>query len=332
MMPCLSRRQLLQSSLALAGVSLLAGCGVPPWAQQARGLPRVGFLKQPPLLDYMDAFRDGMREHGYVEGETFLLDYRYVEQASQLPDVAAELVQIPVDLLVCPNAAAVEAARQATSTIPIIFVTAANPITMGYAESLSRPGANLTGPSQLAPGVTGKRLQLLREMDPRIARVGVFLSPENQTSLGQWRDTQEAAQQLGLQLLPLEVRQAVDFESAFGVVRSSGVDALFMPIAQQIMPHLPIIAQFAAAQRLPAMAFQREFPDAGGLMSFGASIPVLYRRAAYYVDKILKGAKPAEIPVEQPTRFDFIINLKAAQAQGLAIPPAVLQQATENMQ
>jgi putative tryptophan/tyrosine transport system substrate-binding protein len=327
-----SRRAFVQGSLALAGIGLFSGCTVPPWTQRTRALPRVGFLKQPPLLDYMDAFREGMREHGYVEGENFIFDYRYVEQVSQLPDAASELVQLPVDVLVCPNVAAVDAARLVTSTIPIVFVTAANPITMGYAESLSRPGKHLTGPSQLAPGVTGKRLQLLREIDPRIARVGVFLSPENQTSVGQWQDTQEAAEVLGLQLLPLEVRQPVDFESAFGMALSGGADALFLPIAQLLMPQLPLIAQFAAAHRIPAMAFQREFPDAGGLMSYGASIPALYRRAAYYVDKILKGAKPAEIPVEQPTTFAFIINLKTAQALGLTIPPHVLLQATEVLQ
>ena len=327
-----TRRQFVQGSLAFAGVGLFSVCAVLPWTQRTRALPRVGFLKQPPLLDYMDAFLAGMREQGYVEGETFLLDYRYVEQAGQLPDVASELAQIPVDVLVCPNPAAVDAASQVTSTIPIIFVTVANPITMGYAESLRRPGANMTGTSQLAPGVTGKRLQLLREVEPRIARVGVFLTPENQTSAGQWQDTQEAAQVLGLELLPLEVRQPADFASAFGMALSGGADALFMPIAQILMPQMPLIAEFAAAHRIPSMAFQREFPDAGGLMSHGASIPVLYRRAAYYVDKILKGAKPAEIPVEQPTTFDFIINLKTAQTIGLTIPPHVLLQATEVIQ
>jgi putative ABC transport system substrate-binding protein len=270
-----------------------------------------------------------MRELGYVEGQNFAFDYRYVEQAGQLPEVAAELVQIPVDVLVCPNVAAVDAARRISSTIPIIFVTAANPVTMGYAESLNRPGANMTGPSQISPGVTGKRLQLLRELDARIARVGVFWSPENLTSASQWRDTHEAAQVLGLDLLPLEVRQPEDFETAFGSALSGGADALFLPISQLLMPEMGRIARFAATHRLPAMAFQREFPDAGGLMSYGASIHVLYRRAAYYVDKVLKGAKPADLPVEQPTQFDLILNHKAADDIGLSFPPSVLAQATE---
>jgi putative tryptophan/tyrosine transport system substrate-binding protein len=328
----LDRRGFLQRSAAFAGVGLFSACAVPPWTPRTRALPRVGFLKQPPLLNYMDAFRDGMRQHGYVEGESFILDFRYVEQANDLPEAAAELVRLPVDVLVCPNAAAVDAAWQATSTIPIIFVTAANPLTMGYAESLSRPGANMTGPSQLAPGITGKRLQMLREIDPRIARVGVFWSPENQTSAGQWQDTQEAAQVLGLQLLSLETREASDFDGAFARAVSGGADALFMPIAQAIMVQLPLIAKFAVSRRLPSMAFQREYPDAGGLMSYGASIPALYWRAAYYVDRILKGAKPADLPVEQPTTFDLIVNLTIAQAIGVTIPPSLLQQATELIQ
>jgi putative ABC transport system substrate-binding protein len=289
----------------------------------------VGFLKQPPVLDYMDAFRDGMREHGYVEGENFILDYRYVEQAAQLPDVAAELTRTPVDVLVCPNVAAVEAARRATSTIPIVFVTAANPVATGYVESLARPGGNLTGPSQLAPGLTGKRLELLREIDPRIGRVGVFWDPGQRNSVLQWQETREAAAALGLELLSLEAREPGEFAAAFALALGGGADALFMPIAQAVMVQLPLIADFALAHRLPSMAFQREFPDAGGLMSYGASIPALYRRAAYYVDRILKGANPAELPVEQSSAFDLIVNVGTASTLGLTIPPSVLQQATE---
>jgi len=328
------RRHFLQGSLAVAGLGVLSGCGlgVPTWAGPGRRLPRVGFLKQPPLLDYMDAFRAGMREHGYVEGENFIFDYRYVDQPSQIPDSVAELVQIPVDVLVCPNFVAVDAAKRLTSTIPIVFVTAANPVASGYVQSLARPGGNLTGPSQLVTGLTGKRLQILREIDPRIARVGMFWNPENQSAVSQWQETQAAADVLGLQLLSLEAREPGDFAAAFALALKGGADALFLPITQVIMVQLPLIAQFALAHRLPAMAFQREFPDAGGLLSYGASIPVLYRRAAYYVDKLLQGANPATLPVEQPTVYDLIVNLTTAQALGLSIPKAVLQQATELIQ
>jgi putative tryptophan/tyrosine transport system substrate-binding protein len=226
----------------------------------------------------------------------------------------------------------VEAASRATSTIPIVFVTAANPVASGYVESLARPGGNLTGPSQLAPGLTGKRLEILREIDPRIARVGVFWDPGNRNSAGQWQETRGAAAALGVQLLSLEAREPGDFAAAFALALGGGADALFLPIAQAIMVQLPLIAEFALAHRLPSMAFQREFPDAGGLTSYGASIPALYRRAAYYVDRILKGASPAELPVEQPTAFDLIVNLRSAAALGLVIPPSVLQQATEVIQ
>jgi putative ABC transport system substrate-binding protein len=324
----------LRGGLAVAAGGLLSGCGVgmPPWVPAVRPLPRVGFLKQPPLLNYVAAFRDGMREHGYTEGENFIFEYRYVEQAGQLPEVAAELARIPVDVLVCPNVAALDAARRTTDTIPIVFVTAANPVATGYVESLARPGGNLTGPSQLAPGLTGKRLQLLHEIDPRIARVGVFWNPDQLSSVLQWQETGEAADALGLQLLSLEAREPGDFQAVFATALSGGADALFMPIAQAIMVQLPLIARFATEHRLPSMAFQREYPDAGGLTSYGASIPALYRRAAYYVDRILKGANPAELPVEQPTAFDLIVNLQAARAIGLTIPPSVLEQAAEVIQ
>jgi putative ABC transport system substrate-binding protein len=325
------RRDLLRGGLALAGLATLSGCGggVPSWLPSTRRLPRVGFVKQPPLLNYLDAFRDGMREHGYVEGASFLFDYRYVQQASQVPDAVAELTRIPVDVLVCPNVAAVDAARKATSTIPIVFVTTANPVANGYVESLARPGGNLTGPSQLTPGLTGKRLEIIREIDPGIRHVGVFWDPGQRSSVLQWEETQSAAAALGIEPLSLEAREPGDFAGAFERALSGGADALFMPIAQAVMVQLPQIAKFALDHRLPSMAFQREFPDVGGLMSYGASIAALYYRAAYYVDRILKGANPAELPVEQSTTFDLIVNLKTAQALGLSMPSSVLQQTTE---
>jgi putative tryptophan/tyrosine transport system substrate-binding protein len=327
----LSRRQFVQGAGAV-GLGLLAGCGRWPFsAPPAKRPARVGFLKQPPIENVED-FRQGMRDLGYVEGSDFTLELRYVEREAQLSAGVAELLSIPVDLIVAPNVAAIEAARQASSAIPIVMVTSANPIGAGFVASLNRPGGNITGPSQLAPGVTGKRLQLLGEMAPGIERVGVLWNPSNAGSVGQWEDTQAAAQVLGLQLLSLEVREPADFEAAFALALSGGADALFLPITQVVMDKLPQIGQFAAVHRLPSMAFQREFPLAGGLMSYGASIPALYRRAAYYVDRILKGAKPADLPVEQPTTFDLVINLKTAQALRLTIPQHVLLQAAEVIQ
>ena len=328
-----SRRQFLQGALALAGLGLSAGCGWPPLlAQQASRLPRVGMLKQPPLRDYVDAFRDGMREHGYVEGQNFIFDYRYVEEANQLLEVAAELARIPVDVVVCPNAEAVDAARQASSTIPIVMINISHPIAAGYVESLARPGGNVTGTSQLAEGVTGKRLQILQDTAPGVGRVGVFWVPDSALSTAQWNETQAAALQLGLEVLSLEVRRPADFPAAFDLAVRSGVDALFMPIHQLVMQQLQQIAQFTAQHKLPSMAFQREYVEVGGLMSYGASVTGLYRRAAYYVDRILKGARPAELPVEEPRTWDFEINLKTARALGLTIPQSVLLQATEVIQ
>lgn len=323
-----SRRHFLQGSLALAGVGLIAGCGVMPGSQQPKRVPRVGFLKQPPL-DNVEDFRTGMRELGYVEGRDFQLDLHYVERVDELPARAADLVSLPVDVIVAPNTAAVEAARKATTTIPIIMVNVAYPVASGLITSLNRPGGNITGTTQLAPGVSGKRLQILREIAPGIARIGVLWDPNNLGSAEQWQETQEAAQTLGLKLLSLEIREPAEFEAALALATSGGADALFLPIAQVVMGQFLKIAQFAAAHRLPSMAFQREFPMVGGLMSYGASVPDLYRRAAYYVDKILNGSKAADLPVEQPTQYDFVVNLNTAEAMGLAVPESIVAQATE---
>jgi putative tryptophan/tyrosine transport system substrate-binding protein len=327
---CFSRRRFVQGA-GVAGLGLLSGCALPFPGGRAPQLARVGMLKQPPI-DNVEDFRQGMREFGYVEGRDFQFELRYVEREAELPAAAAELVSLPVDVIVSPNVAALDAARAASATLPIVMVTSANPMGAGLVTSLNRPGGNITGPSQLAPGVTGKRLQLLQELAPGIARVGVLWNPSNLGSVGQWEDTQEAAQTLRLQLLSLEVREPGDFEAAFALALSAGAEALFLPITQVVMVKLAQIAQFAAAHRLPSMAFQREFVLVGGLMTYGANIPALYRRAAYYVDRLLKGAKPTDLPVEQPTTFDVVINLRTAQALGLTIPPHVLLQATEVIQ
>jgi ABC-type uncharacterized transport system substrate-binding protein len=317
--------------LGLGGISLAAGCGVLPMpaGPKPKRIFRVGFLKQPPLLNYMDAFSDGMRELGWEEDRDYILDYIYVEDVNNLPAAVDQLLKVPVDILVCPNAGAVDVARKASSIVPIVFVTAANPLASGYVETLARPGGNLTGPSQLAPGVTSKRLEILNEISPGIRRFGVIWNPGNATSADQWQETQETAATLGQQTLSLEVREPGDFAAAFALAEASKVDALFMPITQIVMVQMPLIAQFALAHRLPAMAFQREFPDAGGLISYGASISALYRRAAYYVDRILKGASPATLPVEQPTVFDLILNQRTARALGLTIPQSVMALVSE---
>ncbi|HEX3244016.1 MAG TPA: ABC transporter substrate-binding protein, partial [Chloroflexota bacterium] len=269
-----TRRQFLQGSLGVAGLGLVAGCGIGPLGGKAKPqrIFRVGFVKQPPLLDYMDAFSDGMRELGYEEDKNYILDYIYVEDPARLSAAVDQLLKVPVDILVCPNSAAIDAAKKATSTVPIVFVTAANPVATGYVESLAQPGGNLTGPSQLTPGLTSKRLQILNEISPGIRRIGVLWNPSNPSSVDQWQETRETIGSLEEEAISLEVREPQDFAGAFARAQSGGVDALFMPITQVVMVQMSLIAQFALAQYLPAMAFQREFPDAGGLISYGASI------------------------------------------------------------
>ena len=223
-MPSRSRRQFLQGIVGLAGLGLVAGCGIGPLSGKPRPkrIFRIGFIKQPPLLDYMDAFSDGMRELGYEEDTNYILDYIYVEDPARLPAAVDQLLKVPVDILVCPNTSAVDVARKATSTIPIVFATAANPLASGYVESLARPGGNLTGPSQLAPGVTSKRLQILNEISPGIHRVGVLWNPAIPSSADQWQETRETVASLGQEVLSLEVREGNDFGNAFALAESSG--------------------------------------------------------------------------------------------------------------
>jgi putative ABC transport system substrate-binding protein len=258
-----------------------------------------------------------------------------VEQQSQLPETVEELLSIPVDLFVCPNSSAVDAVMKLDSTTPIVFATFSHPVLNGggvYVNSLSRPGGRITGPSQLAPGMTGKRLQLLTEIAPGISHVGAFYQPDNKASENQLEETKEAAQVLGLRVKELVAGRPSDLPEAFAEAVNVGVDALFLHIFQVVMVEAPRIARFAIDQRLPALSFQREYPHGGGLASYGASIPALYRRSAYYVDRILRGADPATLPIEQPTEWDFILNESAAQAIGLTFPPSIRLQATEIIQ
>ena len=337
-----SRREFLRWAPRLAGPALclaaLAACTWTPPASPPRPapltpkrLPRVGMLKQPPM-DNVEDFRRGMRELGYAEGRDFQFDLRYVEQPEELAAQTAELVRAPVDIIVAPNTAALRAAQRATATIPVVMVTIVDPVAGGFVASLDHPGGNITGPSQQVPGLTGKRLQLLQEVVPRVRRVAVFWVPSEAQSEAQWHETGAAAERLGLDAVSLEVQTPDEFAGAFARAAERGAEAIFIPVHQLVMPQLPRIAQVAVDRRWPSMAFQREYTEAGGLMAYGSDVPALYRQAAAYVDKILKGAKPADLPVEQPTTFDFIVNLKTAKALGLAVPESVLSQATEVIQ
>ncbi|MBI4610949.1 MAG: ABC transporter substrate-binding protein [Candidatus Rokubacteria bacterium] len=319
--------------LALAIVALSLGLLVGPpsaAAQQPRKVARIGFLCQlfkpgPALV----ALRQGLRDLGYVDGQNVVLDTRFAEEKlDRLPSLAAELVRAKVDVLVPMGAAAARAAKQATTVIPIVLAGAADPVGTGLVASLARPGGNITGISSLTVELASKRLELLKQVVPGVTRVGVFWDPEEPEEVAEWKETQLAARTLGLQLQSLEVPGFTDMEKVLTALDSSRVDALInLGWIGPSFPRGKRIVVFAARQRLPAMYGRSVFVQAGGLLSYGPIYEELFRRAATHVHKILNGARPGDLPVEQPTKFELVVNLKAAKALGLAIPPSVLARA-----
>jgi putative tryptophan/tyrosine transport system substrate-binding protein len=298
-------------------------------AQQSIKIPRIGFLVVPSrsfFADRMESFRQELHSLGYVEGKNILIEYRYAEgKLDRLPELAKELVGVKVDLIVTTSTQSVLAAKNATRTIPIVFAAVQDPVASGIVNSLARPGGNARGSSILGPDLGGKRLELLKEVVPKITQVA-FLSGLIATPVTV-KETQAAAQALGLQFQSLEVGDSKDFDRAFEAITKNPAQALLTNPGAIINSHQARIIQFAAKNRLPAMYAGPEFVDAGGLMSYAPSYTDLFRRATVYVDKILKGVKPAELPVEQPTKFEFVVNLKAAKQIGLTIPPNVLARA-----
>jgi putative ABC transport system substrate-binding protein len=299
--------RLLSLALALLVAPHAAG------AQQPKKVPRIGVLWtfSPTIASpFAEAFRQGLRGLGYVEGQNIALEQRWAEgRFDRLPSLAAELVRLNVDVIVTASTPAVQAAQQATRTIPIVMTLVSDPVASGLAASLARPGGNVTGLSLMQPEVTGKRLQLLKEVVPKVSRVAVLWNPSTSSLLPLLRETQAAARTLGVQLQVVEVRGPTELDSAFSAMTRDRARALVVlpdPIYQDRRGQ---IAALAAKSRLPAIFAWKEAVDAGGLMSYGASLPDIFRRAAVYVDKILKGAKPADLPVEQPTRFELVINL-----------------------
>ena len=319
------------------GLLLALALLVAPLAVEAqpRGQrPRVGVLGgTAPAVnpEALDAFRQGLQELGWREGQNCLLEYRWAEgRFERLPALAAELVQLPVDVLVVlAGDPGVRAAQSATRTIPIVMAVSADPVGTGYISSLARPGGNITGVSGLAPEVGGKRLELLKALLPQASQVAVLWNPAYPGKVLEWRATQVAADALGVTLHSVEVQRANEFGRAFATMTQAHPDALITLAEPLTIAHRREIADFARSHRLPMISQLREFAAAGGLLTYGASLPALFRRAAAYVDRILKGAKPADLPVEQPTTFELVINLKTAQALGLTIPPTLLFQADE---
>jgi putative ABC transport system substrate-binding protein len=299
-------------------------------------VPRIGFLSVLSLTDNphdLEAFQQGLRELGYVEGQNIAIEYRFAEgRPERLPALAAELVRLKVDVIVTAAPAAPEAAQRATNTIPIVFAVVGDPVAVGLVASVARPGGNITGLSSMAPEVVGKQLELLKEVAPKISRMAVLQNPSNQAHPPTLRQAEGAARTLGVQLHIVQAGTPAEIEAAFATMSSQRAGGVLVLRDSFFLAQRAQIAALAAKDRLPSVYGLKEQAEAGGLMAYGASTPPMYRRAATYVDKILKGAKPADLPVEQPTKFELVINLKTAKALGLTIPQSLLQRADEVIQ
>ena len=312
-------------------VVILLAVGVIAASQQPTKVPRIGFLgatSASAISARLDAFRQGLRELGYVEGKNILIEYRYAEaKLDRLPALAAEFVRLKVDVMVLAGPASIRPAKEATSTIPIVMANDADPVGSGVVASLALPGGNITGLSNLAPEMGGKRLELLKEIVPRLARVAVLGTSTTTGTAQVLKEMELAAGAFRVQLQYLDVPGPKEIETAFREARKGRADAVLVLQGGVFNLQRKQIAALAVKSRLPAIYHAPEYVEDGGLMSYGVSVTDLYRRAATYVDKILKGAKPADLPVEQPTKFEFIINLQAAKQIGLTIPPNVLVRA-----
>jgi putative tryptophan/tyrosine transport system substrate-binding protein len=328
-----SRRRLVQGTGAL-GLGLLAGCGMLPGQAAPPTAPhRIGYLSGNIPNLTQDAFRDGLADYGLVDGQQVLVDYRIaLGDADRLAADAAALVQTPVEIIVASGERAARAARDRTASIPIVIIITADPVQAGLITSLARPGGNVTGYAGLGRDLVGKRLELLRDTIPDVSRLAILFNGSNPAASANYAATAAAAQALGWTVQALDARAVGELESAFAAARRENADALFVLDDPVIGTPPQRTVDLAAEYRLPAMYQSGFFRPSGGLMSYSPSLRTGHRRAAYFVDRILKGAKPADLPVEQPREFEFVINLKTAQALGLTIPPHVLLQATEIVQ
>jgi putative tryptophan/tyrosine transport system substrate-binding protein len=323
--------------IAVLAGGLLAAPRVPE-AQQAVKVARIGYLAANLAANphLQEAFRQGLRDLGYVEGRNVVIEYRFAEgKFERFPALAAELVALKVDVIVAPGTPAALAAKQATRTLPIVFPVAVDPVQSGLVASLARPGGNVTGLSALIPELVGKCLEQLTQAVPGVSRVAVLWQPggiDERTEQDQLKGAEVAARALGVRLQFVEARGPADLDRAFSDMTRARAGALTVLTSVMFVNERRRLVDLAAKNRLPAVYAQREFVDAGGLMAYGPNLADLFRRAATYVDKILKGAKPGDLPVEQPTKFELAINLKTAKALGLTMPPSLLQRADEVIQ
>jgi putative ABC transport system substrate-binding protein len=313
------RRFMLASPIAVLAAPLAA------WAQQVGKPPRIGLIAEASASSaYLNGFRQGLRELGYRDGENIVVEYRYTHGLTdQVRALAAELIRLDVDILVVGGTVSAQSAKAVTATVPIVFALAGDPVGSGLVASLARPGGNATGLSNLAGELVGKQLEILKAAVPRISRIGVLYNPGSSSNRVGLDGARATARILGVEVQALELQRPNDLPSVFFTLTTWRVDALLALGDPVIGSQLSDISKLAARNRVPTMYVRREFPEAGGLMAYGPSFTENYRRAAYFVDRILKGAKPAELPVEQPTKFELVINLKTAKTLGLTIPPSL---------
>jgi len=300
-------------------------------AQQPKKIPRIGFLgnSTPPLEENLvGPFREGLRDLGYVEGKNIVIEWRWAEgKYERFPTLIAELIALNVDLIVTAGTPATIALKKATTTLPLVMIAVGDPVGTGLIASLAHPGGNLTGLTSISPELDGKRLELLREVVPKISHVAVLWNPTSPLQVVGERETQAAAHAMGIKVLSLGVQAQEQFDNAFATIRRDRPGALLVLADRLFLHNRARIMDFATQNRLPGVHAYEELVEAGGLMSYGPSYPGMHRRAATYVDKILKGAKPADLPVEAPAKFELVINLKAAKQIGVTIPQSVLYRA-----
>ena len=306
------------------------------YAQQAKKVPRVGYLAAvSPSADAprLESFRQGLRELGYVEGQNIIVEYRHQDRDfERLPDVAAELVRLNIDVLVAVTTNAALAAKKSAGSVPIIFMGVTDPIAAGLVESLARPGGNSTGITNMAAVLTGKRLEFLKEALPRISRVAVLWDPKAPGSVPQWKGSQEPAKELNLQLYSMEVSSVDNYDAAFKKAIEARNGAVWVTLNPLANSNQKLIAELAITNRLPSICARSDYAESGCLLSYGPSYSIEGRDGARFVDKIIKGARPADLPVEQPTKFELVINLNTAKRIGVTIPPSVLNLADKVIQ
>jgi putative tryptophan/tyrosine transport system substrate-binding protein len=319
----------MTTRLIVTALLLVLAAPLAAAAQQAGKVWRIGFLgNSTPALEanLVGPFRDGLRDLGYLEGRNVLIEYRWAEgQYERFPALIADLIALKVDVIVTAGTPATQAVKKATSSIPLVMVAVGDPVATGIVASLRRPGGNITGLTSVSEDLEAKRLELLREVLPTVSRLAVLWNPDNQSLRADLKEIRAAAQVLGMKVQALEVRTPGELEETFKAIVTERPGALLVMADRLFLHNRQRIMDFAAKQRLPGVYAYRELVEAGGLMSFGPSYPGMHKRAATYVDKILKGVSPADLPVERPTTFDLVINLKTAKALGLTIPPSLLQ-------